>query len=66
MYILLKDGTKLVKPWGVGGITGFVADEVTITDRDALMMKRQLDQNPKEFMLYMTQFLARFPINRVS
>lgn len=64
MRILLKDGTT--KELSVGAaVTGYVATEITITDKDARYLLAMHRGDKEEFYKYMNHFLCRFPGNRV-
>lgn len=62
MRIMLKDGT--VKDVGVMAAVGYVATEITITDKDARQLNSMRLHDKTAFDAYMAQFLARFPSNR--
>lgn len=63
MKVKLANG-ELVEIYGSASSIGYVAEEITITGRDAKFMNEMMLNHPDQFRTFMAQFLMRFTVNR--
>ena len=66
MIVRLVDGTTLPGMSWLGGSSGYIATEVTLTEADARVMWQMMHSDPAGFRTHMAQFLSRFPSNRAG